>query len=174
MATANTPLFPDMPPEARCWIYTATEPMSAATQKAFLKRAATFFEDWTSHGRPVHGDAVIRGDRFMIVAAELKGGYISGCGIDASVEMVEQTGEALNVSWLPALMVLYRDPEGTVQHATRSEFRALAKAGEVTSATPVFDPTVNTVGQLRAGAFEQPAHASWHATAFGLANRQPA
>ena len=38
MATANTPLFPDMPPEARCWIYTATEPMSAATQKAFLKR----------------------------------------------------------------------------------------------------------------------------------------
>jgi len=174
MPSTDAPLFPDMPPQARCWIYTSEDPMSSATQKTFLKRAATFFDDWTSHGRPVHGDAVIVGDRFLIVAAELTGGYISGCGIDASVEMVEQTGEALDVRWLPSLLVLYRDDDETVQHATRAEFRALAKSGAVTSATPVFDPTVNTVGQLRAGAFEQPAHASWHATAFGLANRQPA
>jgi hypothetical protein len=62
--------------------------------------------------------------------------------------------------------VYYRDGEGKVNTAARSHFQDLVAKGSVAADTPVFDTTVQFVGDLRRGAFETAFSQSWHATAF--------
>lgn len=164
--------FSSFPHTARLWVYAADAPLDEATAATIHEQLDAFMDDWTSHGRPVEGAAHIEEGRFILIAATIHGGDISGCGIDASVHAVEQAAQAAGIAWIPSLHVIYRDAEGQVQHVSRSAFRALAEEGTVTADTPVFDPSITTVGALRAGAFEQRAGDAWHARAFDLA--QPA
>jgi len=60
------------------------------------------------------------------------------------------------------LATVRRDAGGAVSIADRPAFRAAAAAGAVTAETPVFDPTITSVGAWRRE-FEKPAGASWHA-----------
>lgn len=160
--------FASFPDDARLWVYASAAPLSAQDASALTDRLQPFFADWSSHGRPVEGALRIQDDRFILIAATLADGDISGCGIDASVHAIDEAASALGIQWVPALHVIYRDKDGTVRNASRSAFRALAQDGTVTADTPVFDVSLSTVGALRAGQFEQRAGNSWHARAFDL------
>jgi len=61
--------------------------------------------------------------------------------------------------------VMYRDGE-EIQRVSRARFGELAESGAVSLSTPVFDNTVATVGDVRAGRWEKPARESWHGKAF--------
>ncbi len=161
-------LFSSFPDTARLWAYATVEALSEADEAAIREDVGAFISDWSSHGRPIRGAVRIQDQRFILIAATLEGGDISGCGIDASVHAVEDTASALGIQWVPALHVVYRDAGGTVQNVSRSAFRALADEGTVTAATPVFDPSITSVGAVRSGQFEQPAGDAWHARAFDL------
>ncbi len=161
-------LFPSFPDDARLWVHAADRPLSETEQARLHEALDAFLPQWTPHGRDVRGAAEILHARFLLIAATLKTGDISGCGIDASVHVIDELGEALDVTWLPPLYVFYRDAEGAVQHASRSNFRALAERGAVTMDTLVFDPSLTTVETLREERFEQPAGRNWHARAFSL------
>lgn len=164
--------FAPLPATARLWIYAADAPLSADDQSFVRQTMDGFLADWTSHGQPVNGAFRIRDDRFLMLAAALDAGEISGCGIDASVHALEDAAAARGIAWIPALHVIYRDADGRVQHVARPAFRRLAERGSVTAETPVFDPSLTTLAALRAGQFERPAGTAWHAQAFDL--RQPA
>lgn len=163
----DAPLFPEMPTNARCWIYAADSRLDAATQEALHARLTSFLEGWTSHQRAVHGAVTIRDDRFLMVAAYVEGGDVSGCGIDSLVHAVDEAAAPLGISWARALSVFYRDADGRVQAASRGDFRAQVQEGTVTARTPVFDPSLTTLGAVRSR-FEQPAGDSWHARLFRI------
>jgi len=160
--------FASLPDDARLWVYASAAPLSAPKASALTEHLQTFFATWSSHGRPVQGALRIQDQRFLLVAATLPDGDISGCGIDAAVHAIDEAASALGIQWVPALDVVYRDAEGAVRDASRSAFRALAHEGVVTAETPVFDMSLSTVGALRSGEFEQRAGDSWHARAFDL------
>jgi len=161
-------LFVPFPDEARCWIYVADRPLSDALQEKLLGTLEPFFAEWASHGRPVQGAATVLEDRFLVVVGAITRGDISGCGIDASVHRVQETAENLGVTWLSPLLVFFRGADGTVESLPRSAFRKHVAAGTITAATPVFDVSLTTLGQLRDGTFEKPAGASWHARVFRI------
>ncbi|NBC18146.1 MAG: hypothetical protein GVY18_12615 [Bacteroidetes bacterium] len=163
-------LFPDLPDDARCWVYVADRPLTEAQRTDLLGQLRAFFTDWTSHGARVRGDAVLRDDRILLLAADVPGGDLSGCGIDKSVHAIEHAAQEHDFSWLSPLQVVWRDGDGQLQHGARSTFRALARDGGVDGMTPVIDLSVDTVGALRNGQFEQPAHQSWHGRVFRLAH----
>ncbi len=161
-----------MPDDARLWIYPADRPLSRDDEAALQGALGDFFEDWASHGRRVRGVAHIVEGRFLLVAATLDGD-ISGCGIDASVHAVEAAGQAAGVGWLSPLTVFFRDGEGNVAVAPRPVFRKRVRGGEVTAETMVYDPSITTVGELRAGAFVKTAGASWHGRVFRIPDLDP-
>jgi hypothetical protein len=161
-------LFPDFPADARLWVYAADAPLSDAQQQALHAKLDAFFADWTSHGRPVRGAAQVVADRFLLVAATLEGGDISGCGIDDSVHAVDALADDLGIAWLSPLHVFYRDAAGQVVACSRGTFQTRVEEGAVTADTPVFDPSITTVEALREGQFEQPAGDAWHARVFDI------
>jgi hypothetical protein len=69
---------------------------------------------------------------------------------------LRQLERDLGVDILDSNRVFFRDG-GDVQSVTRSEFRNAA-----TTATPVFDITVERLGEVREGSWEKPAAQSWH------------
>ena len=160
-------MFPSLPPDARLWIFTADRPLSASDQHQLQETLSGFIAQWTSHGRPVPGEVTLAHDRFVLVAAHLAGG-VSGCGIDSLVHAVEQAGAALDVQWVDGLHIVFRGADDAVDVLPRPAFRQLVRDGAVTSETPVFLTTLDTVGALRDGGLERPAGATWHGRTFRL------
>jgi len=164
---ADLSAFSSLPDDARLWIHAADAPLSDATQSALLDRLSAFMDEWTSHQRAVKGAATLLHDRFLVVAAATRNGDISGCGIDDLAHAVDDAASALDIDWVPSLHVLYRDDDGAVVATSRRTFQQRADEGSVTADTPVFDPSLTSLGALRDGQFEQPARDSWHAQLLG-------
>jgi hypothetical protein len=91
----------------------------------------------------------------------------SGCSIDAMVRTLSELERALQVQLLDHGPVLFRRGDA-IERVPRPAFAALARSGDVSADTVVFNNTVTRVGELRDGQWETPARASWHAKAFGL------
>ena len=163
----NTP-FPSLPDDARLWIYAADRPLSETEQARLLEKLNAFLSRWASHGRPVEGTVTIQDDRFLLLSGLVRGGEISGCGVDASVHAVEETGAELGIAWLSPLNVFFRDADGAVQALPRAAFRKLVRAGTVTAETSVFDLSLTALADVRQGRFERPAGEMWHALVFKI------
>ncbi len=161
-------VFDDMPAHARLWVYTVDKPLDASTAALIDAQLNKFMAAWQSHGRKVNGQFAIFEQRFIVITADIPEADISGCGIDASVHALEEAGKQHGFELLSGLNVLYRDENGDVQGVPRPAFRKLVRSDVVNSDTIVFDTSLTTLAQVRAGGFELPAHASWHAMVFRI------
>ncbi len=159
-------MFPSLPDDARVWIFVANRSLTSEEEKNVLHTLRRFLSSWQTHGHPVTAEADIRDKRFLIVAGYIPGEQISGCGIDTMTGVVEMLGAEMGITWLPGLMIHYRDHEGHVQSVTRGDFRRLLQEGKVGPSTPVFNPALTRLETLRRGHFEQPLHCSPFARIF--------
>lgn len=161
--------FDRMPDDARLWVFAAPRPLQPDEADALLARVDGFLERWAAHGAPVLGARDLRHGQFLLVAADERATGVSGCSIDTLFHALAEVEESLGTELRrTASLVLYRDASGAVRAAERAEFRRLAQEGGVGEDTVVFDNTVATVGDLRAGGWEKPFRDSWHARAFPL------
>ncbi|MEX0746463.1 MAG: hypothetical protein WD275_00590 [Rhodothermales bacterium] len=167
----STEVFTGLPDTARVWIYAADRDLNANEQERLTSILADFCAVWSSHGRKVESSSAVLAGRFVILAGLIPGGDVSGCGVDASVHALDRATAELGLSWLPSIWVHFRDASGAVHSCTRSQFRELARSGEVGAETPVFDLNLQTLGELRRGAFESAARNSWHGRVFALGSR---
>jgi hypothetical protein len=140
--------------DATVWIFPIAPPLGDPS--AMLRRVDDFLDSWAAHNVPVPAARDLRENRFLIVAAA-KDAEKSGCSIDRLFALVRMMERDLGVAMLDATLVFYRDANGAVADAKRSDFRELAN-----ESTIVFDTTVPTLGDVRRGAFERPARDSWH------------
>lgn len=164
-ATASLDTLPD---EARVWVYATDRDLTPDEQEAIVERMRPFFDDWQSHGRRVTGAAAVLYGRFVVLAATLDSGDISGCGIDASVHALEPLGGELGFGFCNPLDVQYRTGEGSIVSVDRLQFKEAAQRGLVNANTEVANPDVRTLGALRKNGLVVRAGDSWHARAFDL------
>lgn len=153
---------------ARCWVFGSSDPISAS-DPVLSAGLNGFFSQWNSHGASVSGRWKVLEDRFLVVARDPEGAEVSGCSIDAMMGEVKRLEKAMGARFLDSSRIFYRGQDGTVQVATRPEFKALATAGKITPETEVFDTTVVDLSDLRPGVFVRPLKDSWHARLLGPA-----
>ncbi len=161
-------MFEELPAHALLWVYAVDSPLTPATTEQVSGQLSHFMDAWQFHGQKVDGQFAFLYDRFILIAADISEAEISGCGIDASVHVLEETGQRLGFNLLSGLNVFYRDENRVVQSVSRSTFRKLVRSEEVTGETIVFDTSLVKLDQLREGLFELPAHDSWHAMVFRI------
>jgi hypothetical protein len=142
--------------------------LSLEESRALLDSIRSFQESWTSHDRPVVSEAGFIEDRFLVVAAHIPDGDISGCGIDKLAHATERASDALNFSWLGGLDVVFRDASEEIIHVSRSEFRDRVKAGDIDEDTRVFDTSPSRLDSYRDLGLERRAGDSWHGRVFQL------
>lgn len=159
--------FDQLPDDARLWVFGAARPLDDAEGAALLEHADRFLAGWAAHGAPVVGGRDLRHRRFLLVAADERATGVSGCSTDTLFRSLAEVERELGTTLRDGGLVFWRGSDGEVRSAPRPAFRERVRAGEVDGGTSVFDNTVATVGDVRAGRWEVPMRASWHARAFG-------
>lgn len=157
--------FDELPADARLWIFPAARRLSSDEKQVVLAEADAFIAQWSAHGVPLRGARDLQHDQFVLVGVDERAAGISGCSIDALVRRMQHVEVSLGVELTNNAPVIYRDG-GIIARVPREEFGALAAAGTVGLDTLVFDNTLTTVGEFRAGRWEVRARQSWHARAF--------
>jgi hypothetical protein len=157
--------FDELPGNARVWIFSASRPLSPAERERVLAEADAFADQWAAHGVPLTAARDLRYDRFVMIGVDEESAGVSGCSIDALTRRMRQLEGALGLELVNNAPVHYRDGQ-EIARVSRERFGELAEAGAVTVDSVVFDNTVATVGDLRAGRWEVPAGQAWHRRAF--------
>ena len=163
-ANPMTKFFPGFPDDARVWVYAFTRPLSDADRATVVHELSAFLPSWNSHGAPVHGAFEIVEDRFVLIAGYVDGG-VGGCSTDSMVRIMKQLRER-GLDGFDRTLVFFRDAQQRVQSVPRPDFQEIVRAGQVDDDTPVFDTTIQFVGDVRRGGFETTFGKSWHASAF--------
>jgi hypothetical protein len=159
--------FASLPSEARLWVFAADRPLSGDERVQLLTAVDAFLAQWKAHGHPLTVAREWKYDRFLLVAVDEASAGATGCSIDAMVRTLGDLERALQVQLLDHGPVLFRQGDG-IERLSRPAFAALAKSGQISPETVVFNNTVTRIAELREGLWETPARASWHARAFGL------
>ena len=157
--------FDQLPQDARLWIFPASRPLSDEERRRVLAEADGFIEQWMAHGVPLTASRDIRHDQFVVVGVNERAAGVSGCSVDALIRRMNQLGAVIGVDLVDNAPVLYRDGEA-IKRVSRDQFAELASRGAVTLETIVFDNTVTSVGDFRAGRWEVRAADAWHRRAF--------
>jgi hypothetical protein len=158
--------FAQIPDDARVWVFGAARPLTTEEQRRLRDHVDSFITQWAAHGAPVVGGGELRHDRFLLVAADERATGVSGCSIDTLFRTLGDLERELGISLRDSGTVFFRDTDGAVRAEPRAAFRKRALSGGVGPDTVVFDNTVGTVGDVRAGRWETPLARAWHARAF--------
>lgn len=152
----------DLPDTARIWVYGADRPFDAAERRTLESGLAAFLDRWTAHGTALRAAARLHEGRFVLVSADENAASASGCSIDALVRYLGEVESRFERSLLDGSRIFFRDAAGVIEACDRPTFRRLAEEGRISASTPVFDLTIGTLGELRAGRLERPLASSWH------------
>lgn len=157
--------FDQLPDDARVWIFAADRPLAEREQSVLLETTDRFLDQWAAHGVPLTAARDVRYERFLLVGVDERAAGVSGCSIDAMVHGLRDLEHELGTTLIDHSAVLFRAGD-EIRRVSRPDFSALVTRGEVGPETTVFNNTVPTVGDVRAGRWEVPAAESWHARAF--------
>lgn len=154
--------FNSLPDDSRIWIFGSDRPLTPEAEQRLLAETDPFLESWAAHGSPLTCGRDLRESRFLTIAADQSAAGASGCSIDVLFRTFKTLGPAIGADLVGSGRVYYRDEGGRVEQTSRDGFAELGAAGRVTARTPVFDTTLQTLGEWRAR-FERPLAESWHA-----------
>lgn len=154
--------FDTLPDDARVWVFGAADALHGELEDVLLRHVDAWLAGWQAHGAPLTCARDWRDGRFLVVGVDQSATGASGCSIDALFHILRGLEQSLGTSLLAGGRVFYRDARGSVQCVDRATYASRAKSGEIGGDSAVFDTTVTTAGDYRAG-FERPASASWHA-----------
>ena len=154
-------LFEELPDHGRLWIFPCSRTLSGREAEVFIETVHSFLDDWKAHGVPLRCAGELRDSQFLIVGVDVDSELPSGCSIDSLVNRLRTLGSDIGISLIDHTPVWYREG-ADIQSVSRSQFRALAKAGTVTLATKVFDTSLTRIHDLRTGDLERPGSDMWH------------
>ena len=157
--------FDALPSSARLWIFATDRPLKPQEQERLLVGMDRFLDEWTAHRAHLTAARNWEHDRFLMVGVDESGAGASGCSIDALVREIKRFEQELGVTLADRGPVLFREGD-VITRVSRERFAELAGSGAVTLDTPVFDTTLEKVGDLRAGRWEVRARDAWHGRAF--------
>jgi hypothetical protein len=155
--------FDSMPDDARLWVFGARAPLDEVDAPRLLMAVDRYLATWKAHGTPLTCARDFRDEYFLVVAVDERASGASGCSIDGLFHALQEVEEGIGTSMVGGGLAFFRDGAGFVHGVTRAEFERMAARGDVDGETMVFDTTLTTAGDFRAG-FERPARESWHAS----------
>ncbi len=145
-----------LPARARIWIYQTEEALSDQDILAINRELTQFCSSWQAHGKSVVAGGAVVDSHFILLAADETVAAVTGCSIDSSVTFVKMLGERYERDFFNRTGVALRTDQGI----RWVDFRSVGTDDEISSDQIVYDNTVKTVGEWRAG-WLKPIGESW-------------
>jgi len=157
--------FETLPDSARVWVFGSDRPINEEGTQTLMKAVEEFLSEWKAHGEPLTVGYEWRFGRLLVVGVDQRTAGASGCSIDGLFRVLQDLGPRIGATLVGGGRVYYRNSNGEVQSAERSELKALAASGAISDDSVVFDTSLTDLGSLRSG-FEKAARKSWAAKFF--------
>ena len=133
-------LFPELPSDARVWIYCSDRVLEADESAKIDDQLAGFIQGWSTHGAAMKAKSEILLDRFIVIAADEKHLAASGCSIDSSVRFIKELGTHYKINFFDRLKVYVLTSDGII----RATYHSLSEISG-----HYFDPLIQTLEELR-------------------------
>lgn len=146
-----------LPDSARVWIFGSDKRLTDGSAEALMRDVGDHLANWKAHGEPLTVASQLLDDRFLVVAVDQSTTGASGCSIDGLFRVLQGVQGKLGVNMVGGGRLFYRDRQGEVRCAARSELDELRESGALTPDTVVFDTTITDLGTFRRK-FEQAAN----------------
>jgi hypothetical protein len=163
--------FSALPDEARLWVFACEPPPAPDAASRLIQAVDEFLNTWQAHGHPLTCARDWRDNRFLAVAVDQSTAGASGCSIDGLFNTLRSLEKSIGSRVVGGGSVFYRAADGSVHCVSRDAFARLARDGDITPDTPVFDSSITSAAEWRNN-FERRAENSWHASLFPTSQHQ--
>ncbi|PIB36712.1 hypothetical protein BFP72_15545 [Reichenbachiella sp. 5M10] len=151
--------FDQMPESARVWIYQANKSFEPQDLRLIQEEATQFLTGWAAHGAPLKSAFKVLHDKFLILSVDESLNQASGCSIDASVGLVRNLAQKLNVDFFDRTQVCFI-LQDEIFESPISELKTHIENGKIKKDTLTFNHLVPTIQELNAS-WIVPAQDSW-------------
>ena len=149
-----------MPESSRVWIYQSDGPIEGEKLELVKNRIESFIQTWKRHGEDLKASYLLKYNHFIILLVDEDFNDVSGCSIDASVNMLRQVEKELAMDLTNKLNVSFKDNDN-INIVNLSEFKKYASSRKITADTVVFNNLVTTKKGFESN-WEVKATKSWH------------
>jgi len=145
---------------ARVWVYQSSREFSENEVKEINSKIELFLSNWRHHGEELKASYKIKYNQFLVIAVDEDYNAVSGCSIDASVNMIKQLEKQFSTDLTNRLNIAFKD-NLNINIVSMADFQQYAKQQKITSNTVVFNNMVTTKGDFEQK-WEVTADKSWH------------
>jgi len=152
--------FESLKDDSRVWIYQADREFSTNEVEKISEKIKNFVATWQRHGEDLKASFQIKYSQFIVLAVDESFNNVSGCSIDASVNLIKQLENTLNMDLTNKLNISFRDGNN-INVVNLADFQKYAKEQKITVDTVVFNNMVATKSEFKNN-WEVTANNSWH------------
>jgi hypothetical protein len=145
---------------SRVWIYQANRAFLENELPEIINKIEAFIATWQRHGDDLKASYQIKYNQFIVLAVDENYNEVSGCSIDASVNLIKQLENSLNIDLTNKLNISFKD-NSNINIVSLADFQKYAKQQKITANTIVFNNLVSTKAEFESN-WEVPAIKSWH------------
>lgn len=152
--------FESLDNSARIWVYQSNREFSENEMVIIKTKVENFLQNWVRHGDDLKASYTIMYNQFIVLAVDENFNNVSGCSIDASVNLIKQLEKEFSIDLTNKLNISFKDNDN-INVVTLADFQKFAKQEKITPKTIVFNNMVTTKGDFNLK-WEVEAKDSWH------------
>jgi hypothetical protein len=152
--------FESLDNSARIWVYQSNREFSENEMVIIKAKVENFLQNWVRHGDDLKASYTIMYNQFIVLAVDENFNNVSGCSIDASVNLIKQLEKEFSIDLTNKLNISFKDNDN-INVVTLADFQKFAKQEKITPKTIVFNNMVTTKGDFNLK-WEVEAKDSWH------------
>jgi len=152
--------FDSLEETSKIWIYQSNREFSKNEIEEISSKLETFISNWKRHGEDLKASYLIKYNQFIVISVDENYANISGCSIDASVNLMKQFEKSFSIDLTNKLNVSFKD-NNNVNVVSLANFQKYVKEDKITSNTVVFNNMVLTKKEFEHN-WEVTANKSWH------------
>lgn len=152
--------FESLDNSSRVWIFQANREFLANETEIITAKVEEFIAEWRRHGEDLKASYIIKYNQFIVLSVDENYNGISGCSIDASVNLMKIFESKFQLDLTNKLNISFRDASN-INVVSLADFQKFAKEGKITAETIVFNNLVATKADFETN-WEVAAKNSWH------------
>ena len=156
--------FEDLSDTSKVWIYQSNREFSDNEIEIIKKRVEDFIGSWQRHGEDLKASYQLKYNHFIILAVDEKFNEVSGCSIDASVNLIKQFEKEFKLDLTNKLNISFK-VNNNINIVNLADFQQYAKQGKINLNTIVFNNMVASKVDF-INNWEVIAAKSWHKRFF--------
>ncbi len=153
-----------MPNTSRVWIYQANREFTPDEIGVLKSKIMLFLNGWKRHGDDLKASFLIKYNQFIVLLVDGSYNDVSGCSIDASVNLMKQLEDVFAIDLTNKLNISFKN-HADINIVSLADFQNYVKQEKITSSTIVFNNMVTTKEDFEDN-WEVTASNSWHKRFF--------